>query len=71
MTQEKIYHSGQKVPETALYRVFHYQHRLPHDVVIQQGESFPACDRCGERVTFSISETAETIYSDADFEVVA
>jgi hypothetical protein len=71
MTQEKTYRSGQKVPETALYRVFHYQHRLPHDVVIHQGEDFPACDRCGQRVVFSISDTAETLYSDADFAVAA
>ena len=67
MSEEKIYRPGQKAPRTGLYRVVHYQHRLPHDVVIKQGEVFPSCNRCGQRVTFSISSTADVLSADQDF----
>jgi hypothetical protein len=67
MSAEKTYRSGEQVPNTGLYRVFHYQHRMPHDAVLWYGEHFPACNKCGERVTFRLSASAEPISDDQDF----
>jgi len=64
---EKPYLAGQNVPHTGIYRVFHYQHRMPHDVVVRQGEQFPACNKCGDRVYFVASTTAEPVLLDRDF----
>jgi hypothetical protein len=67
MSVEKAFHARQRVPETGLYRVFHYQHRMPHDVMMKQGELFPACNRCGDRVLFRLSNSAEPLLADHDF----
>ncbi|HEV2961934.1 MAG TPA: hypothetical protein VG649_08940 [Candidatus Angelobacter sp.] len=67
MPGEKTYRSGEQVPSTGLYRVSHYQHRMPHDAVLRRGEVFPACNKCGERVTFKLSANAEPISNDQDF----
>ena len=67
ISQATPHYAGQ----TGLYRVFHYRHRLPHDAVIRQGEFFPTCDKCGKRVMFAPSSTAEPLFSDMDFMVEA
>ena len=67
MLGKKSYQAGDNVPITGLYRVSHYQHRMPHDVVIKQGTVFPACNKCGTRVTFALSNTAESLTSDTAF----
>jgi hypothetical protein len=67
MSGEKVYRSGEQVPRTGLYRVFHYQHRMPHDTVLRRGEDFPPCNKCGERVTFRLCATAEPLADDQDF----
>jgi hypothetical protein len=63
----KTYRAGQPVPCTGLYRVSHYQHRLPHDVFITQDRLFPPCRRCGERVSFKLSASANSLLTDQDF----
>ncbi|HLJ87146.1 MAG TPA: hypothetical protein VKZ53_10005 [Candidatus Angelobacter sp.] len=68
MLAERTYHPGEQVPQTGLYRVFHYQHRMPHDVLIDQGRSFPTCDKCGSRVAFQLSANAEPLTCDQDFD---
>ena len=69
MSAEKIYRSGETVPCTGLYRVSHYQHRMPHDAVLRKSEIFPACNKCGEKVVFRLSTSAEPIGNDQDFVV--
>src|SRR5436190_21161148 len=49
-TNKKTYRAGQQVPQTGLYRVVHYQHRLPHNSVMRKGDAFPLCNKCGGRV---------------------
>lgn len=39
---------------TGIYRVIHSAHRLPHEVVILQGERFPRCSKCSESVRFQL-----------------
>lgn len=67
MPGENAFRVRQKVPQTGLYRVFHYQHRMPHDVMMKQGELFPACNKCGEHVFFRFSTAAEPLSTDHDF----
>ncbi len=42
---------GDRVPDSGLYWVHHYQHRLAHLARIRY-QSFPECAQCGERVRF-------------------
>lgn len=42
---------GDPVPDTGLYWVHHYQHRLPHLARIRY-QTFPQCAQCSERVRF-------------------
>jgi hypothetical protein len=67
MSAEKTYRAGEQVPNTGLYRVFHYQHRMPHDVVVSQGSLFPPCSKCGNRVMFKLSNSADPLSEDQDF----
>ena len=62
-----IYRSGQRVPQTGLYRVIHYQHRLPHDAVLTQSDQFPQCNKCGLRVAFTPSQNTHSLLDDEDF----
>lgn len=47
-----LFHAGQRVQESGRYWVRHYQHRLPLLVEFNEGQTFPHCKRCGDRVTF-------------------
>jgi hypothetical protein len=40
---------------------------MPHDAMMKRGELFPACNKCGERVLFRQSNTAEPLRCDQDF----
>ena len=61
------YRPGQQAPQTGLFRVVHYQHRLPHNAVMRKGDRFPLCNKCGDRVAFSLSETVHSLNADEDF----
>jgi hypothetical protein len=61
------YGPGAPVPHTGVYRVFHYQHRLPHDVVISKDGSFPLCGRCSHRVVFELRIMSALLLADPDF----
>jgi len=54
-------------PRTGVYRVHHYAHRLPHEVVIRAGTALPKCARCGEKVRFTPMVAAIFINEDDDF----
>jgi|GEM_PF-1546790 len=52
---------GDRVPATGIYTASHDQHRQPHDVVVTQGENFPDCRTCHDRVSFSLAQAAKHI----------
>jgi len=62
-----------KVKRAGIYNVGHFGHRPPHKAILQQGESFPECHRCGMAVVFEFlepvteSELIEHIGYDSDF----
>jgi hypothetical protein len=58
------------VPESGIYRVSHSPHRLPHEVILLRGKSFPRCEQCGEEVIFQLVQPAPHITSDSGFRVI-
>jgi hypothetical protein len=52
MTQ--LFKSSTLIPESGIYRVIHSQHRLPHEVTLIGGQTFPPCGKCHEEVRFEL-----------------
>jgi len=46
--------TGQVVPHSGIYQVSHSEHRLPHEVTLLRGNSFPPCSKCGNNVVFRL-----------------
>jgi hypothetical protein len=44
--------AGARIKRGGVYSVFHRGHRPPHQAILQAGESFPDCRRCGTAVCF-------------------
>jgi hypothetical protein len=57
------YTPGELVPETGVYWVYHYAHRISHPARLGRGEQFPKCHECGGRVRFE--RAAEDVESKA------
>ena len=53
----KQFNAGDQVPEAGTYRVYHYQHRMPH-LVNTLLVQFPQCTKCKEKVRFEQVETS-------------
>jgi hypothetical protein len=50
--------TGDTVPTTGIYSVYHSEHRLPHEVILVGGDTFPRCCKCGTAVTFALEREA-------------
>ena len=50
----ELYKSADTIPESGIYRVIHAEHRLPHEVTLIAGQSFPPCAKCHEEVRFEL-----------------
>lgn len=48
------YISSNEIPESGVYRVIHAQHRLPHEVTLIKGQTFPPCAKCHDEVRFEL-----------------
>ena len=55
--------TGTLIPETGIYKVIHGEHRLPHEVILFQGEKFPRCAKCRDKVCFELVYPAEEIHT--------
>lgn len=64
---ENVFKPGEKAPQSGIYKVLHYQHRLYHEVTILAGQSLPSCRRCGQEVRFQLVSSAVPVEDDADF----
>jgi hypothetical protein len=51
---KKLYQSGDRVPTGGVYEVLHANHRVPHEVTLLEGQKFPPCARCSDRVRFRV-----------------
>ena len=58
---------GDRVPVTGIYKANHDEHRNPHEVFAAEGEEFPNCRMCGDRVSFALSQAASHIDKDKGF----
>ena len=48
------YKTGDMVPHSGIYNVSHNEHRLPHEVTLIRGNSFPRCAKCGNNVVYRL-----------------
>ena len=46
--------TGAVIPASGIYQVTHSAHRLPHEVTLLRGETFPKCQKCADAVTFKL-----------------
>jgi hypothetical protein len=46
--------TGAVIPASGIYQVMHSAHRLPHEVTLLRGETFPKCQKCVGPVTFKL-----------------
>jgi hypothetical protein len=58
LAKDHFYKTGDVVPSTGIYSVFHSEHRLPHEVILIGGDVFPRCSKCPVGVTFALVREA-------------
>jgi hypothetical protein len=46
--------TGESIPETGIYSVGHREHRLPPEVTLVAGQTFPRCEACAADVFFRL-----------------
>ena len=52
---------GDKILESGIYRVYHRNHRLPHEVTLLRDQLFPKCVKCEDSVYFELVRSAPDI----------
>jgi hypothetical protein len=52
---------GDKILESGIYRVYHGNHRLPHEVTLLRDQLFPRCVKCEDSVYFELVRSAPDI----------
>lgn len=70
MPHRPRFRTGERIPYSGIYRVFHEGHRLPHEVTLIDGETFPRCLKCDYAVEFELLQTAPDLRNDGGFRVV-
>jgi hypothetical protein len=65
--QSPFFRVGEPVPESGIYRVFHPEHRVSHEVTLVGGQDFPRCSHCGANVHFELLHSAPGIDQDPNF----
>jgi hypothetical protein len=65
----KCYRTGLKIPQSGIYKVTHSPHRLPHEVTLLEGETFPRCTNCGNNVQFQLIRAVDGL-ENSKFHVV-
>lgn len=60
---------GEFVPMSGIYRAFHGDHRLAHEITLLSGHHFPRCKKCGDLVQFELVSAAPASIHDRDFRV--
>src|SRR5205814_6491007 len=60
---------GESVPASGIYRVFHPDHRLSHEVTLLKGDAFPVCEECGHDVHFELLHAAPSLDETRNFRI--
>ena len=66
--RERIFHTGDIVPDSGIYLVVHPEHRLPHEVTLLRDQQFPTCAKCNTAVVFRLVQAAPYL-EDGEFRV--
>jgi predicted nucleic acid-binding Zn ribbon protein len=45
---------GELCPRSGIYQVTHRLHRVAHNVLVQKGDRFSRCNKCGDAVRFRL-----------------
>lgn len=53
-SKRALFRTGERIPESGLYRVIHRQHLLPHEVTLLRDQEFPRCEGCRRAVQFQL-----------------
>lgn len=59
--ETKQFRCGDKILESGIYRVYHGNHRLPHEVTLLRDQIFPRCVKCEKLVYFELVRSAPDI----------
>ena len=57
----KQFRCGDKIVESGIYRVYHRNHRLAHEVTLLRDQLFPKCTKCEDSVYFELVRSAPDI----------
>ena len=66
--RDRIFHTGDIVPDSGIYLVVHPEHRLPHEVTLLRDQQFPTCAKCNTAVVFRLVQAAPYL-QDGEFRV--
>lgn len=66
-TPSQYFRASEAIPHTGVYRVFHAEHRVSHEVILKAGENFPRCEKCQNDVHFELMKGVSDIETDRDF----
>jgi len=69
MPPNPYFRAGEAIVETGIYRVFHAEHRVSHEVTLLAGQKFPVCEECGKDVHFELLRSAPEITRDPGFRI--
>jgi hypothetical protein len=61
LKETKQFRCGDKIPESGIYRVYHRNHRLAHEVTLLRDQLFPKCTKCEDSVYFELVRSAPDI----------
>ena len=67
--QEDLFRAGDAIPKSGIYRVYHVNHRVSHEVTLLRGEVFPRCEQCGDATHFELVRAASSLDSSNGFGV--
>lgn len=70
MPHRRRFRTGEQIPYSGIYKVFHASHRLPHEVTLLDGEIFPRCLKCDSSVEFQLIQQVSNILDKGAFRVV-
>ena len=72
MREGDFYKPGDRIVQSGIYNVTHYEAHLPdHRVTCMFGRQFPECEACGEAVRFTLISYAKDVDSEPCFKPAA
>jgi len=57
---------GKFVARSGVYCIFHAGHKNPHSILFLQGDYFPPCQECGDKVRFKLQAPTYWTVHDID-----